>query len=518
MDRNRRQELYDRIRASSLDEAVLDEMIRHGFWPASDKRPADPASEIRRRGELERELTTLRNRAARMQDEATLRREAHRKRLADAKAKREETKARREQLRRDKAEAWAQRKRTEVGYLGEDVSNALGHTQSNAERLAKHDLPDFADTGALARAMGIDVGELRFLAFDRKVSQHHHYQRFFVPKKTGGDRLISAPMPRLKAAQRWVLDTIVAKVSLHDAAHGFVPTRSIVTNARPHVGAALVVNMDLADFFPSVTWLRVRGLFASLGYSKAIATVLALLCTEREVDEVELDGKTYYVGVSERVLPQGSPASPAITNVLCRRLDARLCGLARKHGFSYTRYADDLTFSSTRADGDVAKLLASARRFVEDEGFTVHPDKTRVMRRGRRQEVTGVVVNDKPAVPRKELKKFRAVLFQVERDGPRGKSWGHGEDLFASLQGFASYVAMVDPEKGQPLLERVRALASKHGHVAKRVEYPERPRRWESKPAPAATPTEADADSSSDPATAESEAEPAKKKWWQFWK
>lgn len=517
MDRNRRQELYDRIRASSLDEVVLDEMVRHGFWPASDKKPSDPASEIRRRGELERELTTLRNRAARMQDEATLRREAHRKRLADAKAKREETKARREQLRRDKAEAWTQRKRTEVGYLGEDVSNALGHTQSNAQRLAKHGLPEFADTGALARAMGIDVGELRFLAFDRKVSQHHHYQRFFVPKKTGGDRLISAPMPRLKAAQRWVLDNVVSKVALHNAAHGFVPARSIVSNARPHVGAALVVNMDLADFFPSVTWLRVRGLFASLGYSKAIATVLALLCTEREVDEIELDGKTYYVGVSDRVLPQGSPASPALTNVLCRRLDARLSGLARKHGFAYTRYADDLTFSSSKRDVDVAKLLASARRFVEDEGFTVHPDKTRVMRRGRRQEVTGVVVNDKPGVPRKELKKFRAVLFQVERDGPQGKSWGHGEDLFASLQGFASYVAMVDPDKGQPLLERVRALAAKHGHVAKRVEYAKGPRRWESKPTPDPVP-EAEAATESEDAADRETGEPARKKWWQFWK
>jgi hypothetical protein len=149
------------------------------------------------------------------------------------------------------------------------------------------------------------------------------------------------------------------------------------------------------------------------------------------------------------------------------------------------------------------------------------------MRRGRRQEVTGVVVNDKPSVPRKALKKFRAVLFQIERDGPQGKSWGHGEDLFASLQGFASYVAMVDPAKGRPLLERVRALAATHGHVAKRIEYPKGPRRWESKPEPAPAPAPATEPSSSPSPAADGDAaatetgdpeQSAKKKWWQFWK
>lgn len=524
MDRTARQELYDRIRASSLDEVVLDEMIRHGFWPSADDRPSDPTTEIRRRGELERELTELRSKAVRLDDEQALRRDAHRKRLADAREKRAETKVRREQARADRAQAWTQRKRTEIGYLGEDVSVSLNNMVGDPARLARHGLPDFGDAAALALAMGISVGELRFLAFDRKVSAHHHYQRFLVPKKTGGDRLISAPMPRLKAAQHWILEHILARVPVHDAAHGFVPQRSIVSNAKPHVGAAVVINLDLADFFPSVTWLRVRGLFAALGYAPAIATVLALLCTEREVDEVELDGQTYFVGVSERVLPQGSPASPALTNVLCRRLDARLVGLARKNGFAYTRYADDLTFSHAKRDAGVGTQLAAVRRIVEDEGFTVHPEKTRVMRQGRRQEVTGVVVNEKPAVARKELRKFRAVLFQIERDGPAGKRWGHGNDLFSSLQGFASYVTMVDPDKGRPLLERVRALAAQHKHKPPQVSYPPAQRRWEH-PEPteaaAATPSGETGQANSEPGSEpETEAEPSagKKKWWQFWK
>ena len=174
MDRTARQELYDRIRASSLNEVVLDEMIRHGFWPSAEARPTDPTTEIRRRGELERELGELRAKALRFDDEQALRRDAHRKRLADAREKRAETKARREQARVDRAAAWSQRKRTEIGYLGEEVSASLNNLEGDPARLARHGLADFADIAALARAMGITVGELRFLAFDRKVSKHHH--------------------------------------------------------------------------------------------------------------------------------------------------------------------------------------------------------------------------------------------------------------------------------------------------------------------------------------------------------
>ncbi len=145
------------------------------------------------------------------------------------------------------------------------------------------------------------------------------------------------------------------------------------------------------------------------------------------------------------------------------------------------------------------------------------------MRKGRRQEVTGVVVNDKPSVARKELRKFRAVLFQIERDGPAGKRWGQGEDLFSSLQGFASYVTMVDPAKGRPLLDRVRALAEQHQHKPRRISYPPAQRRWE-RPEPADAVAAASSDGAQDQpepsSQAEAEADPAagKKKWWQFWK
>src|SRR5207237_9566311 len=190
----------------------------------------------------------------------------------------------------------------------------------------------------------------------------------------------SAPKPALAQAQRWVFEHILSKLEVEPPAHGFVRGRSIVSNAAPHVGKAVVVNLDLKEFFPSITFRRVKGLFQAFGYSEHVATVLALLCTEPPRVQAELDGKVYHVALGDRVLPQGACTSPAITNALCRRLDRRLRGLAARHGFAYTRYADDLTFSGDNTTA-VGKLLKSVRGIVQAEGFTEHPRKTRVMRR-----------------------------------------------------------------------------------------------------------------------------------------
>ncbi len=311
--------------------------------------------------------------------------------------------------------------------------------------------------------MGISVGQLRFLAFSRHTSTISHYIRFKIPKKTGGERLISAPMPRLKAAQYWILVNILDKLELHDAAHGFRRDRSIVSNAQPHVGAEVIINLDLKDFFPSISYKRVKGLFQSFGYSEAAATIFGLLCTESQVEEVELDGKTYYVSTTDRHLPQGSPASPAITNLLCRRLDRRLTGMAEHLGFVYTRYADDLTFS---ASGDslcnICNVLRRTESIVVHEGFAINKQKTRILRKSRQQEVTGVVVNERLNISNKDLKRFRATLYQIEKDGPEGKHWGNSSDVMASIQGFANFVAMVNPEKGAEFQEQIRQIKEKY--------------------------------------------------------
>lgn len=197
-------------------------------------------------------------------------------------------------------------------------------------------------------------------------------QRFTIPKKSGGERLISAPMPRLKRAQYWVLDNILARAPLHDAAHGFAPERSILTNARNHVGRDVVINLDLKDFFPTLTYARVKGLFEALGYAEAVAIPLALLCTEPDVDEVTLDGERHFIADGPRLLPQGAPTSPAITNLICRKLDRRLMGLSRTLGFVYSRYADDLTFSGS---GEAVKKIGTLLKAVH--GIVAAPARTR---------------------------------------------------------------------------------------------------------------------------------------------
>jgi RNA-directed DNA polymerase len=508
---DKRQELYDRIRSSSKDAVVLEEMIRLGFWPARGTVPDDPADEIHEQAELERQLGALRTEQSRLHNVEALKQALRKQRLDASKQKQQETKARRERERLARAAAWQERKGREIGYLGPGVSAGLSHTACDPAKLARFALPQLETPEQIAQAMGITVPALRFLAFSRSTSEVTHYVRFEIPKKTGGTRRISAPMPRLKRAQRWVLDHILDQVALHDAAHGFRKQRSIVSNARPHVDADVVLNVDLKDFFPTLAYKRIRGMFRGLGYGEAAATIFALITSEPEVDEVELDGQTFYVANGARRLPQGAPTSPAITNIVCRRMDARLAGAATKLGFTYTRYADDLTFSGP-ATADTGAMLDRIRFIAAHEGFVEHPTKTRVLRRGVRQEVTGVIVNKQLGVDRETLRKFRALLFQIGKDGPAGKSWGASPDLFASAIGYANFVRMVDPAKGAPLLARAKELAAKHGWQPKKRPPPKPPSGGGG--GPSGRPPEPPAP---EPASPEpGSPEPGKKKkWWQ---
>jgi RNA-directed DNA polymerase len=460
-----RQEIYDRIRESSKDEFILSEMVRLGFWQQNKDKPALTEQFLNRRLELQKKLRELGQSYRLYQDPEKALKELHKERKKRALERREQTRQAENQRRHERALAWHHKQQTAIHYVGDDYSYGLSGAQSDQQRLAAHGLADYADGKAMAEAMGISLNELRFLCFQKEVSQVNHYQRFDIAKKTGGVRTISAPMPRLKRAQYWLLDNLLNKVALHDAAHGFVKDRSILTNALPHVKKAVVINLDLENFFPTINYPRVKGMYRQLGYSESIATLLALLSTEPETDAVDMDNQTWYVQQGERFLPQGAPTSPAITNIICRRLDSRLAAMATKLGFSYSRYADDMTFSGDNPQA-VQQLLWRCKQIIKDEGFIVHPKKTRIMRRHQKQEVTGVVVNEKPSIDRETLKRFRALLFQIDKDGPDGKRWGCGE-LMACIDGYANFVAMIAADKGIPLQKQVAALKQKYGYQVK---------------------------------------------------
>jgi retron-type reverse transcriptase len=353
----------------------------------------------------------------------------------------------------------ANRRLGDIIYLGRGVSGRLGERTSDAERLTALGLPVLSTPADLAGALGLEVPRLRWLAFHTEVATRVHYVSFQVPKKSGGFRALSAPHRTLAAAQRWVLEHIVGKLPVEAAAHGFVATRSTVTNAAAHVGRSVVVNLDLSDFFPSITFPRVRSVFHRLGYSPAVATVLALLCTECPRKTVEYAGTTYHVAVGPRGLPQGACTSPGLSNQVARRLDKRLHGLAQKLGLTYTRYADDLTFSGgADGNGRVGYLMARVRHLAAAEGFTVNEKKSRVQRRNRAQEVTGLVVNDKVAVGRSEVRRLRAILHRARTGGLDAQNRDGRPNFRAWLRGMISYVAMVRPDVGARLLAELNAL------------------------------------------------------------
>jgi RNA-directed DNA polymerase len=448
-ERLTRQQLYDRIRETSKDEFILSEMKKLGFWKSNDEAPKPSEQLIHREAELRHELNDLIQKQNRYNDQQAMIADMKKKRMEESKKKQLETKARNQQKRIEKAENWKTQQQQTVVYLGEGVSGGLNNLVADIEKLTRFGLPNFENAFALAQAMKLTLGRLRFLAYSRKVSTVSHYKRFYIAKKSGGKRLISAPMPILKDAQYWILEHILYKISPTDAAHGFVPQRSILSNAQKHIGKDVVVNLDLKDFFPSIDYKRVKGLFVKIGYSEQIATILALICTEPDVELVEIDGKQYYAEKAERKLPQGAPTSPAITNLICYRLDHRFEGIAKKFGFQYSRYADDLTFSATgEGKKSVGQLLWSAKQVIESEGFTIHPDKLEVMRKGVQQKVTGIVVNEKASIDRKELHKFRALIHQIKTNGIANKSWRKGVDLENSMRGYAEFISMVKPEQG----------------------------------------------------------------------
>jgi hypothetical protein len=262
-------------------------------------------------------------------------------------------------------------------------------------------------------------------------------------------RLIEAPKPSLRALQRRLLDEVLGRVPVHPAAHGFVPARSVHTFAAPHAGRAVVVRLDLAAFFSSISVARVYGLFRAIGYPEPVAHTLAALCTTSTPFAV-LRGRPDAALLRAPHLPQGAPTSPALANLCTFRLDRRLSGLAAAFGAVYTRYADDLAFSGSF---DAARLVDAVTRIAADEGFRVNPGKTRIRGRADQQRLGGLVVNERPAAPRAEYDRLRAILHTAARDGLAAANRDHHPDFAAHLAGRIAWIAAGRPARAARLRE-----------------------------------------------------------------
>jgi hypothetical protein len=314
------------------------------------------------------------------------------------------------------------------------------------EQLKRYGLPLWRTEEELAAALELSTGMLRYYSIHREKERVPHYTTFSVAKRTGGRRIIMAPKKRLKVIQRRLQRQLGAALPKHEAAHGFVRGRSTCTTAEPHVKKKVVVRIDLEAFFPTITHVRVRGLLIALGYSYPVASTLAVLMTESERQPVELGGEVFHVPIGPRHCVQGAPTSPDISNAIVVRLDRRMTALAKRLGFVYTRYADDLIFSSNDPL-KVPHLLGGARRIIAAEGFRVNSKKTRVARRTNKQVVTGVTVNDVLGLSKKERKKIRAAIHHAKHGKLDAKAR-------ASLEGKLAYLHGLNPEQAAKLRAR----------------------------------------------------------------
>lgn len=300
----------------------------------------------------------------------------------------------------------------------------------------------------------LNEGDERFKDKSRKPS----YVSFTIKKKSGAARTIHAPIKGLKEFQKALNIILQCVHKPHTAATGFVLGRSIVDNAKAHTGQIYVYNLDLKDFFSSVDKSRVWGRLLVAPFDlnttperqKIANMIAALCCTPMEVERFI---KNEWIKVMTSVLPQGAPTSPTLTNAICERMDKQLSGVAKRFGLNYTRYADDITFSSKHNNYEVSpnkfeKIFVTnstfdkeIRRIIANQNFHVKESKVRLQKEDYHQEVTGLVVNDKVNVTRRYIKQIRQWLYYWE-------AYGYDKAYIYFLQKYVS--DKVEIQKGKP--------------------------------------------------------------------
>lgn len=266
-----------------------------------------------------------------------------------------------------------------------------------------------------------------------------HYKKFQLKKKSGGTRTICQPSKNLKGIQAWILVNILNKLKVSDSCKGFEKGSSTADNARPHINANCMLTIDLSDFFGTVTDIQVYNVFKSIGYNKLISTMLTNICT------------------CNSSLPQGSPCSPKLANLITWKLDKRIQGFVGKRGITYTRYADDLSFSGLHPSNTV-QILPIVKRIIEDEGFRVNPKKTRVAGASRAKRITGLVVsNNRFGIGTKKYKKVRSKIYHLTKPSEQKNT-----TLLNEVTGWISYLNSVDKPRFRKALKYVEELIKKH--------------------------------------------------------
>ncbi len=327
----------------------------------------------------------------------------------------------------------------------------------------------------------IEAKHLNYYAF----KPANRYKQFTIKKKSGGERPISAPRYKLKTIQKCINEVLNAVFTPHFTATGFVPQKSIVDNAKVHIGKQFVFNTDLKNFFPSTEFRRIK---AVLGLAPFNLTDENEINSNREKKKTSEEKGKGYLGYlianlccDNGCLPQGAPTSPTLTNLVCQRLDKKLYKLAKSINATYSRYADDITFSSNKSvfDDSFKKILVD---IIEvQEKFKINFEKERLQNAGERQSVTGIIVNRKSNVDRTFIKDIRFWLmcwnkfntqatqqkFLIQFPGKRGflRYGGSTPQFYNYLNGKILFLGMVRGVKDEMFLK----FKSDFDHLSERV-------------------------------------------------
>lgn len=262
------------------------------------------------------------------------------------------------------------------------------------------------------RAYPFTMRQLNYYCNPNRV--HNRFRTFKIPKKSGGERTISAPSYGLMSILHYLNIILQSLHTPSKFAMGFVKGRSIVDNASVHINQNFVFNIDLKDFFPSIRQARIwkRLQVPPFNFNKQLASLIAGLCCMKVIEESDQTENVSFV------LPQGAPTSPTITNMICDNLDRRLGGLAKRFGLRYSRYADDITFSSMHnVYQNNSEFRKELERIIKQQNFTINDKKTRLQKLGSRQEVTGIIVSNKINVPKKYVREIRQLIYMWEKYG-----------------------------------------------------------------------------------------------------
>lgn len=346
--------------------------------------------------------------------------------------------------------------------------------QTSRMRRRRPALPVLLTLGHLASRTRVSHDHLRDLVARNLIQPT--YRTFRISKRSGGSRVISVPGPQLKKVQSWLTQHVLNKVPPHAASHAFSPGSSIASCAREHAGARWLVKMDIADFFGSVTEIQVYRVFRALGYGELVSFELARLCTTVPSASAKHSMKSWQVrfrrsGIqlyAERLigrLPQGAPTSPMLANLAMCGVDEELQRVADSHGLVYTRYSDDITFSTQGAfsKAQAATVVKQSVAILKRQGLFPNRAKTAVVHPGARRVVLGLLVDsDQPRLSRAFRDRLRQHLYYLETRGIMAHVEARGFDsaggLYRHLRGLIDYANMVDQPYAQKQLLRLKQL------------------------------------------------------------